>query len=58
MSRLYSSNVLDNNTHYTFNFTFHQGATERTPEFVIGLINQEHKDKIADYNRFLYRENN
>ena len=28
---IYSSNVLDNNTHYSFRFAFHQEATEGAP---------------------------
>ena len=52
---LNSSNVLDNNTHYTFRFAFHQEATEGGPWFIIGLINEKDKDKTT-FNGFRYRE--
>jgi len=52
---LYSPNVLDNNTHYTFRFTFHQEATEGGPLLGIGLINEKDKDKI-NFNGFRYYE--
>lgn len=42
---LFSSNVLDNNAHYTFRFAFHQEAIEGPPAFQIGLINEKEKHK-------------
>ena len=51
---LSSSNVLDNNVHYSFRFAFHQDAKECAPHFNIGLINEEDKDKTTDYNLFRY----
>ena len=54
---LHSSNVLDNNTHYTFRFAFHQEATNGKPEFNIGLINQADKDN-TNGNFFRYEEDN
>jgi len=48
--------VLDNNTHYTFRFAFHQEATEGSPWFGIGLINEKDKDKTGACNLFRYSE--
>jgi len=49
--------VLDNNTHYTFRFAFHQEETKGKPEFNIGLINQADKDN-TNGNFFRYEEDN
>ena len=54
---LHSLNVLDNNTHYTFRFAFHQEETKGKPEFNIGLINQADKDN-TNGNFFRYEEDN
>jgi len=54
---LNSSNVFDNNAHYTFRSSFHQEATEDKPEFNIGLINQADKDKTSNIS-FRYEEDN
>jgi len=56
MCELFSSNVLNNNTHYSFRFAFHQEATEGSPEFFIGLVAQEDKEK-TNSSIFRYREN-
>ena len=55
---LYSSSVLDNNTHYSFRFVFHQEATKGSPKFNIGLINEEYKDNNIGYIGCKYSEHN